>query len=122
MLTAACSLLLMLPWGKWFMKRNYFRAMFKEAILEQTENILLTEMGKAAADAVKKSLLLLSSATNPTEPSDVKQSTEREEKPEEKKETLLNINVDWDQVASLAHELLDSIPNIKKSNHSVVSV
>ncbi|XP_075898705.1 uncharacterized protein LOC142899137 [Nelusetta ayraudi] len=111
MLTAACSLVLMLPWGKWFMKRNYFRAIFEEAILEQTENILLIEMGKAAADAVRKSLLSLSSASNTTAPSDIKQSRGKEEKPREKEEILLNINVDWDQVASLANELLDSIPS-----------
>lgn len=120
MLTAACSLVLMLPWGKWFLKRNYFRAMFEEAILEQTEDILLSEMGKAAADAVKKSLLLLSPSPNTTTPSVVQQSQEKEEKPEERGEVLLNINVDWNQVASLANELLVGIPSgLNNKNNTV---
>lgn len=86
--------------------------MFQEAILEQTENILLTEMEKAAADAVKKSLLSLSPAK--------KQSSEKEENPEGKEEVLLNINVDWNQVASLANELLVAAPSGFKSQNNAV--
>lgn len=94
--------------------------MFEEAILEQTENILLTEMGKAAADAVKKSLLSLSPASDTTVPSDDKQGGEKEEKPEEKEEVLLNINVDWHQVASLANELLVGLPaGLNNQNNKV---
>lgn len=93
--------------------------MFEEAILEQTENILLVEIEKAAADAVKKSLVSLSPASNTTAPSNITDNPDKEEKTADKEEILLNINVDWQQVASLANDLIESIPKDQsgKSNN-----
>lgn len=97
------------------MRRNYFQALLEEAILEQTENILMTEMGKAAADTVTKSLLVLSSAS--TAPSKIKNVQKKAEN-ENKEETLLNVNADWKKVAYIAGGVIESIPNNVAHNNN----
>lgn len=94
--------------------------MFKEAILEQTENILWNEMGKAAADAVTKSLLSLSSATTNTASSNTKDAPEKVETTVDKEQVLLNINVNWEEIACLADVLIESIPNNLHNNNNTV--
>lgn len=90
------------------MRRNYFQALLEEAILEQTENILMSEMGKAAADTVTKSLLVLSSAS--TAPSKINNVQKKGEN-EDKEGTLLNVNANWKKVAYIAGGVIESIPN-----------
>lgn len=84
--------------------------MFEEAILEQTENILWNEMGKAAADAVTKSLLSLSSATTNTAPSNTKDAPEKVETTVDKEKAFLNVNANWKKIACVAGGVIESIP------------
>ncbi|XP_041795577.1 calcium homeostasis modulator protein 4-like [Chelmon rostratus] len=111
LLTAACSLVLVLPWNRWCTRRSHFRAAFEEAILEQTEVILRDEMGKAAAHYVAESLVSLSTTATTTTPSITKEDPEKVEKTEDKEKILLNINVNWEEIACLADALIEHIPN-----------
>lgn len=78
--------------------------MFEEAVLEQTENILETEIKKAAADVVTNSLATMSSITlSETAPNSSEKSTAQEK-------ILLNINSNWEEVIFLADFLIESIP------------
>ncbi|KAM8750307.1 uncharacterized protein AB9X84_012230 [Acanthopagrus schlegelii] len=105
LLTIACSFVFALPWNRWCTRRNHFRAVFEETILEQTEIVLLAEMRKAAADTVTQSLAKVST----TESTDNK-------KTEEKDNMLLSMNVNWDQIACLTDALIESIPNSLAEN------
>lgn len=111
--TTTCSLLLALPYSRWCMRRNYFQALLEEAILEKTENILMTEMGKAAADSVTKSLLVLSS----TVPAKIKTAQKKAEN-ENREEMLLNVNANWKKVAYIAGSVIESIPNNVAHNNN----
>lgn len=97
------------------MRRNYFQALLEEAILEKTENILMTEMGKGAADSVRKSLLALSSASKA--PAKIK-NVQKHAENEKKEETLLNVNANWKKVAYIAGGVIDSIPNNVAHNNN----
>lgn len=78
--------------------------MFEEALLEQTENILESEIKKAAADVVTNSLAKMSYITlSKTAPNGSEKSTAQEE-------TLLNINSNWEEIVFLADFLIESIP------------
>ncbi|XP_076588629.1 uncharacterized protein LOC143321843 [Chaetodon auriga] len=115
LLTAACSFILVLPWNRWCTRRNHFRAAFEEAILEQTEIILWNEMEKADADNVTKSLVCLSTTATSTTPSNTK-DPEKVEKTEDKEKILLNINVNWEDIACLADALIERISNKAANN------
>lgn len=94
--------------------------MYEEAILEHIEIILLNEMGKAAADSVTKSLQSLSSATTSTALSDIKDAPEKVEKTEDKEKILLDINVNWKNIARIASCVIESIPNsLPKNSHTL---
>lgn len=68
----------------------------------------MTEMGKGAADSVRKSLLALSSASKA--PAKIK-NVQKHAENEKKEETLLNVNANWKKVAYIAGGVIDSIPN-----------
>lgn len=78
--------------------------MFEEAVLEQTENILESEIKKAAVDVVTNSLAKLSSITLS------KTALNCSEKSTAQEETLLNINSNWEEIIFLADFLIESIP------------
>ncbi len=91
------------------MRRNHFRTVFEENILEQTEIILSKEIERVAADYVTKALASLSTTTITAKPSNTKD--EKAEKTEDAEKNLLNINVNWEQIACLADSLIEGVPN-----------
>lgn len=91
------------------MRRNHFRSVFEETILEQTEIILSKEIERAAADYVTKALASLSTTTMTVKPSNIKD--EKAEKTEDAEKNILNINVNWEQIACVADSLIEGIPN-----------
>lgn len=84
--------------------------LLEDAILEQTENILTSEMGKAAADTVTESLLTYS-MTKTKLPSKLTDVPVKAEKNEIKEEIFLNLNVNWKRVAYKAGSIIETIPN-----------
>lgn len=114
LLTAVCSFILMLPWARWCLRRNHFRTLFEEAILEQTEKTLENEILKAAADAVATSL----STTTAVNLS--KAAPEGLENATAQKEILLNMNTNWEEIIFLADYLLESIPDNVGFKDSIV--
>lgn len=105
LLTAACSFALVLPWARWCSRRNYFRTMFEEAVLEQTESILEKEMKKAAADVVTSSLAAMAQVTSSTPDAVEKERAAAQDK------ILLNVNTNWEDIAFLTDYLIESIPD-----------
>lgn len=114
LLTAVCSFILMLPWARWCLRRNHFRTLFEEAILEQTEKTLENEILKAAADVVATSL----STTTAVNLS--KAAPEGLENATAQKEILLNMNTNWEEIIFLADYLLESIPDNVGFKDSIV--
>lgn len=120
LLTTTSSLVLGLPWARWCRKGNYFKVRFEETILEQTESVLMSEMGRAAADAVTKSLLSLSSsssakalpcATDASESAKVKKDASKGEG------ALLNVTANWRNVSHIAGGIIESISESKAKNN-----
>lgn len=78
----------------------------------------MTELGKAAAGAVTKSLLSLSSTSKSAAPPDVKNASENAGKKGEEK-SLLYLNADWKKVAYIAGGVIESIPNSKANSNRI---
>lgn len=118
LLTTTSSLVLGLPWARCCRRRNYFKVKFEETILEQTENILISEMGRAAADAVTKSLLSLSSLSSEKEaPSVIHEAKSAKVTNVTKDENaLLNVSANWKHVSYIAGGIIDSISESKAKN------
>lgn len=74
----------------------------------------MTELGKAAADAVTKSLLSLSSSSKSAAPCDVKNAGKKGEE-----NSLLYLNADWKKVAYIAGGVIESIPNSKANSNRI---
>lgn len=91
--------------------------MFEETVLEQTESILMSEMGRAAADAVTKSLLSLSSSSssNLKAPSCAKDASESAKVKIANKEenALLNVTANWRNVSFIAGSIIESVSESK---------
>lgn len=114
LLTAVCSFVLVLPWARWCMRRNHFRILFEEAILEQTEKTLENEIQKAAADVVASSLAATTAvAWSKPVPGEL-------EKPAAQEKILLSMNTNWEEIIFLADYLLESIPENVKFKESVL--
>lgn len=118
LLTTTSSLVLGLPWARCCRRRNYFKVKFEETILEQTENILTSEMGRAAAEAVTKSLLSLSSPSNVKEPQCVIYAAESAKVKNVTKDqnALLNVTANWKHVSYIAGGIIESISASKAKN------
>ncbi|XP_029697498.1 uncharacterized protein isoform X1 [Takifugu rubripes] len=114
LLTAVCSFVLVLPWARWCLRRNHFRTLFEEAILEQTEKTLENEIQKAAANVVATSLATTTAVTSS------KAAPEGLEKPTAREEILLNMNTNWEEIIFLADYLLESIPDNVRFKESIV--
>lgn len=82
----------------------------EDAILEQTENILTCEMGKAAADAATESLLTYSTP-KAKPPSSLANVPVKAETNEIREEILLNLKVNWKRVAYVAGSIIETLPN-----------
>lgn len=74
----------------------------------------MTEMGRAAAEAVTKSLLSLSSTSKSAARSSVKNTSENAEE-----KSLLYLNADWKKVAYIAGGVIDSIPKSQANSNRI---
>lgn len=84
--------------------------LLEDAILEQTENILTSGTGKAAADSVTESLLTCSTPKTELH-SNLTNVPEKAGKNEIKEEIFLNLNANWKRVAYIAGRIVETIPN-----------
>lgn len=84
--------------------------LLEDAILEQVENILTSETGKAVADTVTKSLLTYSTPKTKL-PSNLTNVPVKAEKNEIREEVFMNLNVNWKRVAYIAGHIIETIPN-----------
>lgn len=110
LLTTTCLFLLVLPWSRWCLRRNYFQVLLEDAILEQTEYLLTSESGKAAADAVTESLLTYSPPkTKP--PSGLTNIPAKAKRTKVKKETFVSLKLKWQRVAHIAGSIIETLPN-----------
>lgn len=84
--------------------------LMEDAILEQTENILTSQTGEAAADAVAESLLPYSTpkAKLPSSWTNVPATAEKNETKEER---FRNLKVNWKQVACIAGSIIETLPS-----------
>lgn len=110
LLSTTNLLVLALPWNRWCLRRNYFQVLMEDAILEQTEKILRSETGRAAAETVTGTLLT-GSAPKTAQPPHLTNVHVKGEKNEIKEEVFLNLNVNWKKVAYIAGRIIDTIPN-----------
>lgn len=78
----------------------------------------MSEMGRAAADAVTKSLLSLSSSSNVKEPLCVIHAAESAKGKNVTKDenALLNVTANWKHVSYVAGGIIDSISESKTKN------
>lgn len=91
---------------------------FEETILEQTEIVLMSEMGRAAADAVTKSLLSLSSPSNVKDSPFVIHAAEKNKVKNVAKDenALLNVTANWKHVSHIAGGIIESISESRAKN------
>lgn len=89
--------------------------LLEDAILEQAENILTRETGKAVADTVTESLLACSTPKTKL-PSNLTNVPVKADKNEIREEVFMTLNVNWKRVAYIAGRIIETIPINQQSS------